>query len=203
MGIDMASTDAAFGFQPWGEVLRANIYAIVTANATALGPGMLMEAVGAGLTTKHFGTIQSAISEEGGAAGSILGAVLACFDENYMPVSYIAATTTGDGTIAGYALIADHPQQMYIAQEDGDTSSLAVADIGLNVEAIGTGVSTTTGLSTMEIDSSSKNTTATIGMKLLGVHPDDTISADAAAGNHARFICMVNTAHLAPNVAGI
>jgi hypothetical protein len=203
MGKDLATTDAAFGFAPWGNVLEANIYAIVTNNAVALGPGMLMEVVGTAITTKHYGTIQAAISEETGAAGSILGAVLACFDHNNAPISYIPASTTGDGVVAGYALIADHPQQLYVAQEDGVTSSLVVADIGLNVDAIGTTVNTTTGISLMEIDSNTMNTTNTLALKLVGVHPDDTISAAGAAGNWCRFICMINSAHKAANVVGV
>jgi hypothetical protein len=204
MGTDMATTDAPFGFQPYGNILSANIYAVVTSNATAAFVGDLMEAVGTAITTSKFGTIQAAITEETGAAGSLLGACLACFDEDMMPCTSIAASETGDGTVAGYVLVADHPNQLYIAQEDGDTSSLQVADIGNNVDAVSTASgSTTTGLSGMEIDSDTQNTTATLAFKLLGVHPDDTISSAGAAGNHARFIVKMNSAYMGSNTSGI
>ena len=93
--------------------------------------------------------------------------------------------------------------QRYLVQEDGDTSSLQVADIGLNVDGVGTTGSTTTGRSLMEIDSDSAATTNTLAWKIVGIHPDDTISAAGAAGNHARFIVMPNSSHLAANVVGV
>lgn len=195
-GPDLASTDAAFGFIPWGPVLSANIYAIVTNNAVAVYRGMLMEAVGEAVATPKMGVLAKAISEESGADGTIIGAVLAIYDYKMDPVKYLAAATTGNGTIAGYALIADHPGQLYLAQEDGDTSSIVVANIGLNVDAVGTAGDTNTGLSTMEIDSNSVNTTNTLALKLINIHPDDSISSAGAAGNHARFIVKLNSAYL-------
>jgi len=200
-GPDHVSTDAAFGFIPWGPVLRAQLYSIVTSNAVAVYRGMLMEAVGTAYLTPKSGYLQGAISEETGADGSIIGAVLAIFDHNMNSVKYLAASTTGNGTIAGYALIADDPNQLYLCQEDGDTSSVAAADVGNTFEAIGTTGSTTTGLSLMELDSSSKATTSTLALKLMGFHPDDTIVAAAAAGGHTRCIVKINSAYLGAGAA--
>jgi hypothetical protein len=200
-GPDHVSTDAAFGFIPWGPVLRANIYSIVTSNAVAVYRGMLMEAVGTALLTPKLGYVQSAISEETGADGSIIGAVLGIFNHNFEPVKYLAATTVGNGVIAGYALIADDPGQLYLCQEDGDTSSVAAADVGNTFDAIGTTGDTNTGLSLMELDSSSKATTSTLALRLLGFHPDDTIVAAAAAGGHTRCIVKINSAYMGNGAA--
>jgi hypothetical protein len=172
------------------------MYAIVTNNAVAVYRGMLMEGVGESVLTPKMGYLQKAISEETGADGSIIGAVLAIFDHDMNPVKYLAAATTGNSTIAGYALIADSPDQLYLAQEDGDTSSLAAADIGNTVEAIGTTGDTNTGMSLMEIDSSSKNTTSTLALKLINIHPDDSFVAAAAAGGHSRYIVKINSAYM-------
>jgi hypothetical protein len=203
MGLDLATSDAPFGFQPFGNVLRARWYAIVTEYATAVFPGDAMEIGGTAITTARMGTLQNAQVEETGAAGSILGACLALEDSDGVPVGSIAASTVGDGTVAGYALIADHPQQEYVVQEDGDTSSIVVANIGLNAEGISTHAGdTNTNRSKMELDSSSVATTATLAWKVIGVHPDDTISAAGAAGNYCRFIVMPNSAHKAANVVG-
>uniref|UniRef100_A0A6H1ZLN7 Putative structural protein n=1 Tax=viral metagenome TaxID=1070528 RepID=A0A6H1ZLN7_9ZZZZ len=203
MGIDLASTDAPFGFIPYGNVLSANIYAIVTAYGTAVYTGDAAEIGGTAITTKLYGTIQNMQVEETGAAGSMLGAVLALFDSTGMPASYIASSTTGDSTVAGYALVADHPLQKYLVAENGVTSSIVVANIGLNVDGVSTHAGdTNTGRSKMEIDSNTVADTATLAWKLLGVHPDDTISAAGTAGNHCRFIVMPNSAHIAPNVVG-
>lgn len=196
MGIDHVSTDGAFGFIPWGPVLRANMYAIVTNVSVAVARGSLMENVGTALLTPKFGYLQQAASEETGADGTIIGACLATYDEDMNPCFYIAAATTGNGTIAGYALIADDPNQLYLAQEDGDTSSIAAADVGLNVEAIGTTIDTTRGIALMEVDSSSKATTNSLALKLVGLHPDDSIVAAAAAGGHTRCIVKVNSAYM-------
>jgi hypothetical protein len=204
MGINMASTDAPFGLQPWGKLLGASYYAIVTANATAIHPGDLMERGATSLATPHMGQLMQALMEETGAAGSELGACLACFDHNFNPLLYIPVTTTGNGTIAGYVLVADDPMQTYIVQEDGVGESTVAASIGLNADMIATHAgSTVTGRSGMELDSSTKNTTATLALKILGVHPDDTISAAGAAGTWCRFIVKVNSAHLGSNIAGI
>ena len=198
MGMNMAGTDAPFGLAPWGEVIHSSIYAVVTANAVAMAVGDLVEAVGDALTTAKYGTIQSCITEETGAAGSLIGAVLALFDHDGLPVNRIAVTTTGDSVVAGYALVADSPDQLYIAAEDGDTSSIQVADIGLNANMISTHAAAAGNnyRSKMEIDSNTIANTATLALKVLGVHPDDTISAAGAAGNHARFIVKIHTPYL-------
>lgn len=200
---DMSSKDAYFGLEPYGEILGCNMYAIVTATTPAFYHGDLVEQGGASLETPAMGALQQCVVEAEGAAGSILGVVVGLFDEDMTPVTYIAASEAGNGTIAGYALVADVPAQKYIIQEDGAASSLQAADIGLNVDCVVTHAGdTTTGISGMEIDSSSKATTVSLALKLLGVHPEDSISTTGTAGNHCRFIVMVNSAANAPNVVG-
>jgi hypothetical protein len=190
------------GFTPWGPVLRARWYAVVTNNAAAVYHGALMETAGTTYATPVFGNLLGANSEETGATGSIIGAVIGICDHNFCPTLYLAAATTGNGVIAGYALIADHPQQVYVAQEDGDTSSIVAANVGLSVEAVGTTGNTTTGRSYMEIDSNTVAATATLALRLIGVHPEDSLSAAGAAGNHCRFLVQVNTSYYATEIAG-
>lgn len=201
---DMAGTDAPFGLQVYGPCLHSDYYAVVTSYGTDIFIGDLVEAVGEGVITPHKGNLQKAAVEEGGAAGSLLGSVMACFDSNFDTLKYLPSSTTGNGVIAGYVLVADDPHQEFVIQEDGDTESIQVASIGLNAEAISThGGSTKTGLSKMEIDSSSKASTLTLALKLLRAHEDDTISAAGAAGNYCRFIVTVNSHHRGSNVAGV
>jgi hypothetical protein len=197
MGADNASSDTPFGLAPWGSVLRANWYGIVTANAVAMAIGDQVESVGEAVLTPLMGNLQKVITEEAGAAGSIVGGVLSLMDSDGFPVERIAVTTTGNSTIAGYALVADHPEQQYLVKEDGDTSSIQVADVGLNAEMISThaAVAGNSYRSKMELDSSSVNTTATLAVKVIGVHPDDTISSAGAAGNHCRFIVKINASY--------
>lgn len=205
MGLDMASTDAAFGLMPYGEVLDAHIYSIVTSNSVAVHIGDCMEAGGASYSTPAHGNLLSAAVEEGGAAGSILGACLATFDDSYDPIQYIPASTSGNSTIAGYALIADNPDQLYLVQEDGDTSSIQAASVGLNADMVSTSTPASTSgyRSTMELDSNTIASTATLAMKVVGVHPDDAISTTGSAANYCRFIVKVNTAFKGDGIVGV
>lgn len=194
----MSNTDAAFGLRVWGEMLGAHLYALATSYGTAVYIGAMMETDGTSYATKYGGSIPGCAVEETGAVGSILGAVIAIFDSDMDPVNYLAASTAGDSTVAGYVLIADHPQQRFLAQEDGETTPIAAASIGLNADMIGTGGSTTTGVSTMEIDSNTVNTTSTLAVKILSGHPDDTINSA-----YGRFIIMINSHHHAPNATAV
>ncbi len=74
-------------------------------------------------------------------------------------------------------LICTAPDVICAAQ--GDSSALAGAGIGLNYDIITTAGSTATGLSNMEIDSSSGVATAATPLKLIGVRdmPDMDITA--------------------------
>lgn len=196
----MANNDAAFGFKPWGEVLRARLYAVQTAPTINV---MTQDMVHGGLTSLACtgGRGEMMIIEDAniipatpGDACMIIGAVLACFDENMVPTPYIAATEVGDGTVAGYVLVADHPDQQFVAQEDGDTAAIASADLGLFFDIYSPALSlgtTATGISLQEIDSNSHNTTVTIALKVIKMaYPgQDTIGS---AG--CRWVCQINHA---------
>ena len=196
----MANNDAPFGFKPWGEVLRSRIYAVQTAPTINV---MTNDMVHGGLTslacTGGRGEVMiiedaNIIPATPGDAAQIIGSVLACFDENMVPVSYLAANRVGDGTVAGYVLVADHPMQQFVAQEDGDTAAIASADIGLNFDIYSPALSagnTYTGISKQEIDSDSHNVTVTIALRLFGMaYPNQ----DTVGSAGCRWICQVNPA---------
>ena len=193
----MSNLDNASGLQVWGEMLGAHLYALATSYGTAVYLGAMMETDGTSYATKYGGGVPGCAVEEGGAFGSLLGSAIAIFDSDMDPVNYLAASTAGDSIVAGYVLIADHPRQKFIAQEDSDGNSIEATEVGLNADMAGTGGSTTTGISTMEIDSTSAATTNTLAVKILSAHPDDTI-----ASANCRFIVMINTHHRASNVVG-
>jgi hypothetical protein len=73
---------------------------------------------------------------------------------------------------AGSILVATAPDLVMVSQEDGDTTPLTLADIGLNVETTDTAVDSTTGNSKQELDSSSAATTNTLPLRLLRLHPE-------------------------------
>lgn len=203
MGRDRSTTDAAFGFQVWGPLKGAHWYAVATNPTVGMYIGHSVEDAGTTYATKKRGNLQGVVHEETGAAGTMVGAVIAIEDYLGQPAQCIAATTTGDGVISGYVLVADHPDQEFVVAEDGVTSSIVAANVGLNVDGVGTGNNSNTYISTMEIDSDTINVTATLGWKVLGVHPDDSLSAAGAAGNHCRFIVKCNSHWRGHNVASV
>ena len=197
MGKDMSQYDNATGFQPYGELLRAQYYVVQTNPTIAFSVGDMVHYTtggGAAIVSPVMGYMPKVADDAVLAAGDFLiGAVLACFDEKMDPVKYIAVSEAGDATIAGHLLIADHPQQLFVAQEDAADNAITVAEGQCNAEVYPPAANagnTSTGISKMEIDSSSAANTSTLMLRLLRPHPDDVAAVD---GKWCRYICMINT----------
>jgi hypothetical protein len=81
---------------------------------------------------------------------------------------------------ARYILIADAPDLVLEAQEDSVGSTLAAVDTGENVEIVVAAGSTASGVSAMELDSSS-HTAATAQIRLIALvrRPGNVIGANA------------------------
>lgn len=182
----MANVDAAFGFKPYGNVLRVQLYGFATSYGTAVYHGDLVTIDSAGYTTMYGGQVAGVAKAEDGA---MIGAVVGLMDYKMDPIMYLPATTVGGGSgdVAGFALVADHPDQIFVAQEDGHSDPLDLADIGLNCQTVGTGGNTGTGVSTQEIDSSEHATTTTHALKIMNIYEDDTPSSA-----YARWIVKIN-----------
>lgn len=163
-------------------------------------------------TTTPYGYMMSI--EDGaipdGNAG-LLGAVLSIFDEDMDPVKYIVPAETGNGTIAGYVLVADHPDQQFVAREDFDTNAIETAEGSMNANIISVALcagNTKTGLSTQMIDSTTAAATAALQVKLYGPHPNDSdLVADDTPGDTGdegcRYICQINEHYYGDTMAGI
>jgi hypothetical protein len=65
------------------------------------------------------------------------------------------------------AEVLDDPNQLFIIQADED---IVQADIGKNADVVGTGGSTVTGISTMELDSSTIAKEAALNLKIVGLY---------------------------------
>lgn len=98
----------------------------------------------------------------------------------------------------GTILVVVGPDILYEAQEDGDTSTLALGDIGSNVDMIaGTG-NTTSGASAQQLDSSTVATTsAQLRLVEFCNRPDNTLGSA-----YARWIVRINENHFT-KLAGI
>lgn len=188
---DMAPTDAAFGFLPWGNVLRQRLYVVNTAPTIGIYNGDPVENGGVYVSTPH-GYMLDIIDAAGIANNDddILGMVTSIFDENMDPMIYMAASRVGAGSIAGYVMVADHPDQLFVGQEDSGTAAIDLDDAGKNADINWTAGSSTTGRSAAEIDSASIANTISLHLNVHYPHPDDTPANDAY---WCRYIVSINT----------
>jgi hypothetical protein len=109
------------------------------------------------------------------ATDTITGAIVGFQDAASMELGYGAASTVR------YPLVAHGQDILFEIQEDSDGGALAAADIGLNADIIVAAGSTFTRQSGVELDTSTKNTTATLGLRIRGLaqRPDNAIGANA------------------------
>ena len=183
----MANIDAAFGLRPIAKVGSApggttgtTKYSIGDNQGTAIFTGDPVK-------FKNDGTVEVA------AAGNpSCGVFMGCFYtdpttskptfRNHFP----ASLSPGDAI----AFVADDPDQLFIAQQDSDGSNLVAADLNLNADLVFGAGSTTTGMSGVEIDSSTKNTTAALQVRLIDFY--DVPSNDATANNSVIVVKINN-----------
>jgi hypothetical protein len=81
--------------------------------------------------------------------------------------------------------VIDDPAQLFLIQADED---IVQADIGKNADVVGTGGSTTTGVSSMELDSSTIANTAALNLKIVGLYD----VPGNALGNFAVVVVKIN-----------
>lgn len=161
----MANTDKAFGLRPVG-------------NLSATG------------AQKQYG-YEIADNQAGTIFQGDLVVLTAGYISRFLPASHTAAVgvfngcnyidpTTGKPTFKNYypgsvnitsgkiiADVIDDPSQLFLIQCD---AGFTAADVGKNADVIGTGGSTTTGVSTMELNSSTLATTAALNLKTVGLY---------------------------------
>lgn len=198
----MANNDAAFGLAVWGQLLRARMYAVTTLPVINIFHGDPVEHEGNILATAFgpMNTIRdSAVCDDRPA---LLGAVVAIFDEKMDPLPYIAALRAGDDVVAGYIMVADHPDQEFLIQEDGVTTPIPLSKGGMNCDyqspdtkSLGTAA---TGVSLGELDSTQVGSGSDIQMKLHYPHPEDTV-----ASAYCRWVVTINEHYYGDTMAGI
>ena len=163
----MANIDKAFGLRPIG-------------NLSATG------------AQKQYG-YEIADNQAGTIFQGDLVVLTAGFISKFLPASHSAAVgvfngcnyndpTTGKPTFSNFypgsvnitsgqisADVLDDPNQLFLVQCD---AGFVAADVGKNADVIGTGGSTTNGISTMELNSATLATTAALNLKVVGLYND-------------------------------
>lgn len=188
----MANSDAPFGLKPVRHKSGAPYsgastrYYVATGDSNNIFIGDPVALSGTGDAFGVPGVVRATAGGGSSAGDGIVGVVVGF--ENL--TSDNLSRTYRPASTAGYLLVADDPDLEFEIQEDSDAATLAVTDIGLNANfIIGTG-NTTTGVSAVELDSSSAAVTATLDLRILGLvqRIDNEIGTNAvwrvAMNNH-------------------
>jgi hypothetical protein len=193
----MANADTPFGLKPIrklgstpnsGGVTR---YYRGTGDANNVFIGDLVQLGGTGNTAGDAANVVRATA----AGGNYMVGVVVGIENNTsdnLSRTYLPASTEG------YLLVADDPDEEFEIQEDSVGGALANTNISQNADFIqGTG-STVTGISAVELDSSTADTTNTLQLKILGLVP----RADNEIGTNAKWRVKINL-HALRNLTGV
>lgn len=165
----MANANAALGFKPLrhrnGEPYSGavNKYFVPASDGTALGIGDPVIVNGTADTNGIPGAIKATAAGGNYITGIVMGIAIEGQAAGSFPTRYRPAST------AAYILVADNPDLVFEIQEDAVGGALAAADVGLNADWIDGTMSTTTGNSAVQLDTSTKAATATLQLKILGL----------------------------------
>ena len=191
----MANVDKAFGLRPYKgagwPVQQANKYNISPSSGygTSIYQGDIVIFSG--------GYIETAAASSANIVGVFSHTYYVASDGTPTFKNYYPASTTALGSGAIEVYIYDDPNQLFLVQADGAS---AVTCIGRNADTDGIGGSTTTGVATRELDSSTIATTLALQLKIVGVVQDDS-NVDLTA-NNANLIVLINEHYMRGGVAG-
>ena len=161
----MANIDKAFGLRPIGNLSATGAqkqygYEIADNQAGTIFQGDLV-ALSAGYITRFLPATHTAAVGVFNGCNYIDPTTGKPTWKNYYPGS---VNITSGKIIAD---VIDDPSQLFLIQCD---AGFVAADVGKNADVVGTGGSTTTGVSTMELSSSTLATTAALNLKTVGLY---------------------------------
>lgn len=161
----MANVDKAFGLKPLGNLSATGSqkqygYEIADNQAGAIFQGDLVTIVN-GYVVKFLPATHAAALGVFNGCNYVDPTTGKPIFSNYYPGS----VNITQGIIS--ADVLDDPSQLFIIQAD---ASVVQANIGKNADVIGTGGSTTTGVSTMELDVTTIADTAALNLKIVGLY---------------------------------
>jgi hypothetical protein len=161
----MANIDKAFGFRAIGNLSATGAqkqygYEIADNQAGTIFQGDLV-ALSAGYITKFLPATHTAAVGVFNGCNYIDPTTGKPTWKNYYPGS---VNITSGKIIAD---VIDDPSQLFLVQCD---AGFVAADVGKNADVVGTGGSTTTGVSTMELNSGTLATSAALNLKTVGLY---------------------------------
>ena len=173
----MANVNYPRGLQWHRNLLQATEYTLSAAYAQDLF-------IGDPVITN--GTSRDVVIATAGTGNAITGAILGIYDLDKVPLNYWDSGHVG----IGYVVVADHPDQVFVAQGDGLVSFLDADDANGNINLVaGTG-STVNYLSGWELDDSDTGG-ATPGDQIRLIRPEQITDNTVGIAN-ADWIFRIN-----------
>lgn len=184
----MANTARNIGLTPYQTLIRATFYEVASGYATAIFVGDPVVLTGTG---NQVNVITA------GTGNKCIGAVIGCFDTNGLPLSYIPAST------GGKVLVADAPEQRFVAQDDnhGSGSAFGINGCGGNVNMVAGSGSTVTGRSGWKLNSQNTPGT-TAGDQIRLIKPVPASDNDYTAKS-AQWIVLINNHTALQGIVGV
>lgn len=166
----MANVNSPFGMLPYRDASgrpwtgAGKLYYVPASDGTALYPGDPV-VIGGSADTDGIPSVTRATAA-GGAY--VLGSVIAVDPMLGAGANGRDSTTYRAASTERYVWVCDDPNAEFLIQEDAVGGALAAADVGLNADLIAGSASTIYGQSGWQLDTSTKATTATLQLKILG-----------------------------------
>ena len=180
----MANSDLIFGARYAGSLSqgtvsgKTNSYVSLAAYNVAMFVGDFV--VGQGTAAVDEYGIYRPVVQQAAAANRLLGFV-DNFEKSRTYENQIHRTAATLRSMQVY----DTPDVLFEIQSSG---TFAVENVGLNANITVASGSTVTGLSGMELDQSTVNTTATLQLQIIGIIP----RTDNAVGANTKLLCRIN-----------
>lgn len=193
----MANVNAANGLVPYRDASgrpfsgQGKLYYIPASDSNVIKPGDPVILAG---SADADGVPSITIATAAGG-NYILGSVIAIDPVLGAGANGRDSTTYRAASTERYAWVADDPNTEFVIQEDAVGGALAGTDVGLNADLVsGTG-STIYGQSGWQLDTSTKATTNTLQLKILGFAPrvGNEIGANAKVRVKINLHALMNT----------
>lgn len=197
----MANTNTPFGLRPIRHINgapyngAATRYYVPASDGTALYIGDPVILAG----SADANGIASVTKATAAGGNYMLGPVVAVDPVEGAGASGRDSTVYRAASTERYVWVADDPDLVFEMQEDGVGGALAAADVGLNADWIAGTASTVTGLSGAMLDTSTKATTNTLQLRILGFK--QSVDNEVGVAN-AKVLVAINL-HTRRNLTGI
>jgi hypothetical protein len=199
----MANVDAAYGLALHEDNSQSNciLCVIPSGNATATFVGDAVKLADLDSVKINGGPYAPAVIQAA-ATDPIFGVIMG-FQQHTVASGMDLGRRHRPASTAMYCMVKPaHPLDVYRMQADDDTETLTVASIGTNADLVVGSGSTITGLSAMEVDSSTAAATAGLQLRIIGFV--DKPSNEVGVANQDVLVCInQNQAFNDAGVAGV